>query len=414
MKRQMETPRDVIREIRLSIPDCPVFFSFACPTPEVLAAWPNFPKAATPEGGRVANGRGLSPEACSLSCLGEAVELASCCAWGDEPTIVAGMEELGPQVLSPIDLCGFSRAQLDARAAWNAAPDVFDWRPEAVPRDRRIAWMAVREACSGAEAFAPADFVLIGRREAGDPDAVAVADSNGCACGESVEAAKLAALLELIERDATGRWWYGRRHRLPVALEEIDGCEPLRDFFADRLRSSALLDITSDLGIPVYAAVSADPDGSNVALGFAADVDASRAALSALTEMLQMELSLEIARQTGAAAGRWGVWCRNVDLGTAPLAAARNPAVGRLAESLAPSGDAAAALAVCLDACKARDVNVFFADRTRPEFGIPVVRALSTGLCHDKPRFGRPRLLAPDSRDQVRAADVPNPKLLLI
>ena len=47
--------------------------------------------------------------------------------------------------------------------------------------------------------------------------AVAIGDSNGCASGATLEEAKTAAILELIEWDATARWWYGRSPR-PVIL----------------------------------------------------------------------------------------------------------------------------------------------------------------------------------------------------
>jgi ribosomal protein S12 methylthiotransferase accessory factor len=51
---------------------------------------------------------------------------------------------------------------------------------------------------------------------------------------------------------------------------------------------------------------------------------------------------------------------------------------------------------------------------TRLEIGIPVVRALSTKLCHYKPRFDRTRLLAPDALDLCPAAAKPGPPWLTI
>ena len=52
-----------------------------------------------------------------------------------------------------------------------------------------------------------------------------------------------------------------------------------------------------------------------------------------------------------------------------------------------------------LDALAQRGIDLWFAEMTRAEIGIPVFRAVSTRLCHYKPRFGRVRLLAPDARD---------------
>ena len=52
--------------------------------------------------------------------------------------------------------------------------------------------------------LSPADFLLIGRREAGEEEAVAVADSNGCAAAPNIAEAKLRASLELIGKRRGG------------------------------------------------------------------------------------------------------------------------------------------------------------------------------------------------------------------
>jgi ribosomal protein S12 methylthiotransferase accessory factor len=112
-------------------------------------------------------------------------------------------------------------------------------------------------------------------------------------------------VLELEERDATASWWYGRRERAPIDVAAIEGAPKLSRWLADRERRSVLFDITTDLDIPVMAAMSAEPDGGDIALGFSARLDPNAAAISALTEMLQMEVSLEAARALGDAAGSW-------------------------------------------------------------------------------------------------------------
>lgn len=55
-----------------------------------------------------------------------------------------------------------------------------------------------------------------------------------------------------------------------------------------------------------------------------------------------------------------------------------------------------------LGAYAAAGANLWFADLTRPVPGVPVFRALSTILCHGRPRFARPRLLAADGVDDDR------------
>ena len=159
-----------------------------------------FHKLRCPRQAEIASGRGLTALDCRRSALGEAVELVSCCDWGDRQLIRASQVDIGAAALSPEALNGFAKEQLNSREEWNQIHAGFDWRP--APQDRRaqIDWMAVEDAYGGPGRFAPADFVMIGRREPGDENAVAIGDSNGCAAGVSAEAAKTAALLELVER----------------------------------------------------------------------------------------------------------------------------------------------------------------------------------------------------------------------
>jgi ribosomal protein S12 methylthiotransferase accessory factor len=294
-------------------------------------------------------------------------------------------------------LNGFSPDQLRRRAAWNRRYAGFDWRPPARNEALPLDWAAVDDAYGGARAFAPADFVFIGRREAKDRGAVAIGDSNGCAAGPDVETAKLSAVLELIERDATGRWWYGRRRRAPIDPADVEGISVFTRWLSERERQTLLFDITTDLDIPVMAAASSEPDGREVALGFAARLDANAAAISALTEMVQMEASLAASRALGDMAGSWAYWRRRVTMRTPPLDAAKASTQERLRGRL--SNEASfGGLSPVLNACARAGVDLWFADMTRAAIVVPVFRALSTTLCHYKPRFARKRLCAAEAR----------------
>lgn len=371
---------------------------------EGLRALPGFPVAATPEAGRLASGRGLTVAAARRSALGEAAELVSACAWGDETVVTATMAAIGPAAISPAALTGFTAQQLAGRDAWNARHDGFDWRPPPFDESQAIGWMEVTDVYGGPPAFVPADAVLVGRREAGDADAVAIGDSSGCAAGETVEAATLAAVLELLERDATGRWWYGGRRRPPVVPQAAELPAALSGFLTERARRTVVFDITTDIGIPVVAAVSAEADGRDVALGFAARLETSAAATSAATEMLQMEVALEAARELGRDAADWWTWRRRVTMALPPLdAAARLPAA-RLAGGRRDGGRSHDGLGAVLEALDRAAIPLWTVELTRPAIGVPVVRALSTALCHAKPRFARWRLGSADPRDVERVA----------
>jgi len=385
----------------------PVHLAIAFPSGR-LRAMPAFPPAALPESGRIAAGRGLTVEACHRSSLGEAAELASCCDWGDHALVSGTDKEIGPAALLPEALNGFTAEQLRRRGRWNDRHAALDWRPP--PRDRavRLDWVAVADGYGGADRYAPADFVFIGRREAGDERAVAIGDSNGCAAGPDTETAKAAAVLELIERDATGLWWYGRQRRPKLGVGVIEGVGHITDWLAERGRRTWVIDITSDLPVPVAAAVSAEVDGRDVALGFAARADWNSAAIAALSEMLQMEVSLDAARALGGQAGAWADWRRTVCMTTPPLDAATDSP--RAAAALpAPLGG----LPQILEGCAKGGVDLWFVDMTRPAIGSPVCRALSTTLCHWRPRFLRQRLRIGDTQP-APLTDTSSGPLLLI
>ncbi|WP_459853900.1 YcaO-like family protein [Dongia sp. agr-C8] len=378
----------------------PIHLAVALPNDRYRAR-ADLPRAALPESGRIASGRGLTAAACRQSCLGEAAELMSCCAWGDETLITASARALGSRALPIRSLDGLSPAQIAARAGWNRDHGGFDWRPRAFDPDAAIDWFPVTNAFDQTTQLAPADFIFIGRSEVGDEAAVAVADSNGCAAGETAEAARFAALLELIERDATARWWYGRRARRSMTLEQLsaglsgDAQSAIAMLASGRGdRRNRVFDITTDLGVPAFAAASAAPDGRGVALGFAAKPSQAEAAMSAITEMLQMEFSLAVAQAEPDAAPQWREWIEKATLAMPPLDAELASDDPCFTTETAPI-----TLASALEACTRLGVGLWFADLTRPAIGIPVFRALSTELCHYKPRFGRPRLLAADLRD---------------
>jgi ribosomal protein S12 methylthiotransferase accessory factor YcaO len=119
------------------------------------------------------------------------------------------------------------------------------------------------------------------------------ADSNGCACGNSWQDALDRATLECIERDAMAIWWYGRQQRPHLPASCLDRHAPrLSWWLGKRQKHFQLIDITSDTGVPVVAAISYNDNGRNVAMGSAAAMETEHAAISAVTELVQMEVSM--------------------------------------------------------------------------------------------------------------------------
>lgn len=160
----------------------------------------------------------------------------------------------------------------------------FPYVPAGFAQD--IGWVAARSLRGEAERFVPASMVYFGYHF---PDGELPYDasySTGCACGGSREAAVLSGLLEVIERDAFAcHWLSGRPGR--VIRRDVHG-----DLLTDNSRYLTslpgyrvdILDISSDIGIPVVVAI-VKPEGEvGVAFGASARVDRGAAIEKALIE----------------------------------------------------------------------------------------------------------------------------------
>jgi thiazole/oxazole-forming peptide maturase SagD family component len=92
---------------------------------------------------------------------------------------------------------------------------------------------------------------------------ICIRDSNGSAAGNTIEEAVLQGFLELVERDAAAIWWYNRVRRPEVDLASfaVPYLERLETHLASRGREIWVLDLTIDLGIPVFAAIARETAG---------------------------------------------------------------------------------------------------------------------------------------------------------
>ena len=112
---------------------------------------------------------------------------------------------------------------------------------------------------------------------------------NGCAAGSVLEEAVLQGLLELIERDAVALWWYNRLRRAAVDLENVNDAyiPELIARYRELRRDVWALDVTSDIGVPTFAAISrrVDKAEEDIIYGFGAHLDPSVALGRALTEL---------------------------------------------------------------------------------------------------------------------------------
>ncbi|MFM8746841.1 MAG: YcaO-like family protein [Aestuariivirga sp.] len=216
---------------------------------------------------------------------------------GDRPRLPAG------RGLTPNDAliaAGAEALELRASLARN--------HPRSQRRDREgVERVEARDLLSHETAMLPARQVFLDHPQALGKGPPVGADSTGCAAGNTYAEACRGGLLECIERDAVALWWHGRQRRAAWPVELIDAIAPrLAWWLETRPRRTVLLDVSQDSGVPVVAAFSTSPDGRHVALGSAARFIAAEAAVAAVTEMIQTEVSLALALEAGDdEARRW-------------------------------------------------------------------------------------------------------------
>jgi oxazoline/thiazoline synthase len=330
-----------------------------------------------------ATGKGLTRDAAETVCVAEALERYSLIYQGSEPAIRANIRECGG--ISPEALLLFSEAQYRDREAWNASHSGIQWVPERFEPSEEIEWTEARSLVSGAKTYVPSGlcymyYPFTGGRRFGSPD------TNGCAAGESLTGALLGALLELIERDAVAIWWYNRLTRPAVDLASFDSPEfrALKAGFAAAGRSVHLLDITTDVGIPAYAAVAPLADGSEPCFAAAAAVSSRAAAYKAISEAAQICFWAGRKEKEGDLL----TWLRSTNV--------RDSAYLRPCGSTAAASDPDLSPQDALDLCVRRldaiGIDPLYVDLTRPEIGLPVIRAFAPGLRHFWARFAPGRL----------------------
>jgi ribosomal protein S12 methylthiotransferase accessory factor len=296
---------------------------------------------------------------------------------------------------------GYSERQYAARQSHNGTGQKARWVPEPFLENIEIEWTPLASLSTEEPRYLPTSFCYYGY-ETSDP-LFARADSNGCAAGSVFEEAVLHGILELIERDAVALWWYNRLRRPAVDLDGIDDLYVaglVRQY--DELRRELwVLDITSDIGVPTFAAISkrVDKQEEDIIYGFGAHLDPGNALVRALTELNQ---SLEAvptvigpdSSRTYRGSRDAVRWWRTVTIATADyLAPDRQLRPRRLLDfKNLVSDDLKQDLLTCRALVETRGIEILVLDQTRPDVGFPVVRVVAPGLRHFWARFGPGRL----------------------
>ena len=351
---------------------------------------------------RGASGKGMTDIQARASGLCEAIERYSAVFQGDEPRIHASFHQRAGDAIHPSACMLFSDAQYASRIEWNQRHAPANRIPEPFDDAALVEWTPVWSLTRSTIRYLPTSYCYLNYPYREGERTACISTSTGNAAGNTLEEACLQGVLELIERDAVALWWYNRARRPGVALATFDDAQidRLLRVYAERNREVWVLDVTSDLGIPTFAALSRRIDSTveDIIMGFGAHLDARVAVRRALSELNQ-GLAASIAREQATAEPTWEErdawqWAETATLANQPHLAPDDTAPHR---TRADCGDLANDnlrddVLTCQRSLEARGLEVLILDLTRPDVGLPVVKVVVPGLRPYFPRFAPGRL----------------------
>ncbi|MFG2792130.1 TOMM precursor leader peptide-binding protein [Streptomyces sp. NPDC048419] len=347
----------------------------------------------------LSGGKGLSPLEARASALGEAVERYCGSRHGDEPVVRDTLRALGDAALHPNACQLYDRRQYRDREAWNRTRSHFQYVPRPFDEDRPTDWTPVWSLTEETHRLLPTSLLYFDA-DAG-PDSVG-ADSNGNAAGSSLEDALVQGFMELVERDAVALWWYNRTRHAAVDLDAFDApwTERIKDGCRRVNREVWALDLTSDLGVPVVAALSrrTDKPAEDVVFGFGAHFDPRIALRRALTEMAQLLPAAAGARADGTGYTltdpELRTWWQHATFANQPYLQADPLQTPRTPDhwTHTPRADLADDVEDILALTRRHGLELLVLDQTRPDIGLPVVKVIVPGLRHFWARFAPGRL----------------------
>jgi ribosomal protein S12 methylthiotransferase accessory factor len=376
------------RIFSLHAADAPGLVALGAEADPAAAGVTGFPPAGV-------SGAGFTFRQAFETCIGEAVEYLSQFAMPSD-----GLARMAEVAIA-------AEATPGMHALWR---HLLPYRRD--PRAETTSWVVAASLSDGRPVPMPADLCLRRPAEERDLDAPWPL-SIGCAAGPNPLDATIHGMLELIERDAVTLWWHGgQRPRLVPSGIGAAMVGRLRGDVAHR--RTWLLDITTDIGVPVVAAASCHDDGFGLCVGHAAAPTLERAAGSAVREMAQMELAHRITAAKRAERGEAALNAvdRRHEWRFTSLRAMDVPALHPIAPPNPPSDvledDKPSILTALRQRLESAGSIAAALNLTRDRFGIPVVRVVSPGLELGLTAPPGPRLTAAAARNGVDPASVPS------
>ncbi|ACK73802.1 protein of unknown function DUF181 (plasmid) [Gloeothece citriformis PCC 7424] len=353
-------------------------------------------------GGR-SSGKGRTEAQGQASGFCEAIERYSGIFQGDEVRIKSSYHKLGDQAIHPNTCMQFSQSQYDNRETWNAQrTDFFEKVPAPFDEAREIEWTPIWSLTKQEFKYLPTAYCYFGYPKPINPDCWA--NTNGCAAGNNLEEAILHGFLELVERDSVALWWYNRLQKPKVDLESFNDpyFQAITDYYQSIGRELWVIDLTADLNIPTFAAISRrrDREIQDIIFGFGAHFDPKLALQRAITEITQVLPAVLNANPDGttkyaiSAEPQMLHWWRTATLENQPYLVPNHHLTPKcyFDYAIVWHEDLLEDIKYCQQLVAEKGMEMLVLDQTRPDIGLNVVKVVVPGLRHFWKRLDAGRL----------------------
>ena len=348
-------------------------------------------------------GKGKTLFQARASGLCEAIERYSGGWQGYEAAKSASFEEMGAAAIHPNECMLYSEEQYNNREQLNkeTLSNFFKIPVQFNPKTR-ISWSPLWSITKQQFRWLPTQFCYYAYPEE-ENRRFCFADSNGCASGNNVEEAVLQGLLELVERDAVAVWWYNRLNYPKVNLESFSDAyiEELLDYYEHKLeREVWALDLTNDLGVPAFVALSRSLKGNEeILMGFGAHLVPKVGLVRAITEMNQMSALLgprdKVKNDEDYTSNPLiNSWFQDATIANQPYLLPDNDSPESTPEdhSTGYNEDLRDDILYLVNMLKDRGLETLVLNQTRPDIGLSTVKMVVPGLRHFWSRYGKGRL----------------------
>lgn len=342
-------------------------------------------------------GKGKSEQQAKTGALCEAIERYSMVYHGQKPCVKASFNDLSCQAIDPNKCMNFSGNQILEREVINSKCTAFhSLVPVFFNKLDQLDWSSVYSLIDKKIYYLPSEFCYAQYPAEDEEKLIAYPDSNGCASGNNYAEAIIQGTLELIERDAVAIWWYNRISRPSVDLDKLenDYIKSISEYYFSINRSLYVLDITTDLGVPCFAAVSFNKKtNKEILYGFGCHLDASSAVERAIIELNQL-LPIVLTERPEKFDNTMANWLDENDINSHEYLAPKSKQNFSVNDCYKNPNitDINSAVETLTNCFRVANIDLLMLDLTQPDIGMPVVKMIAPSLRHFWRRLAPGRL----------------------